>query len=179
MLDDSLQTEDYHLIISCEGTAEEVVIGKLAAADALIFPSERILEATRKRKPRDIQNEFLNYDYEWPVCILRILDSKSEAFKLGPLYKDRFPVRSFYTHPEIEVLAIIKEGEWKNWKKSQKKPSQFCKENLCMSEIKRYTFLEKYWNAESIAVASREYKRLSRLNRGELCLANFIRGSFG
>lgn len=176
---DPLGLEGCHPIISCEGTAEEIIVRKLLAADALVFPKNDVVEVTRKRKAKDIQSEFLNYDYEWPVCILRVLDSRSEGFKLGALYARRFPVRSFYTHPEVEILTIINEGEWRGWKGSQKKPSVFCKEDLRMGEVKQRTFLEGYWDAASIAAAAREYKRLSRLGKGELCLADLIREDFG
>lgn len=175
---DLLGLDGCHPLISCEGTAEETIVRKLVTADALVFPSESIIEITRKRKAKDIQSEFLNYDYEWPVCILRVLDSKNEAFRLGTLYADRFPVRSFYTHPEVEILAIIREDEWRSWSKGHKKPSQFCKEELRMTDIKRRDFLESYWSAESIAAAAREYKRLAKLDSGELCLADLIRIDF-
>lgn len=178
MSSELLGIEGYHPIISCEGTAEEVVVRKLLMADALIFAKDDVLEVTRKRKARDIQSEFLNYDYEWPVCILRVLDSKSEGFKLGTLYAKRFPVWSFYTHPEIEILAIINEGKWRSWKNAQKRPSQFCKEELRLGDIKQRAFLDEYWDAGSIAVAAREYRRVSRLAKGELCLADLIRENF-
>lgn len=175
---EALGLQGWHPIISCEGTAEEVVVKKLLAADALVFSRNDVVEVTRKRRAKDIQDEFLNYDYEWPVCILRVLDSRNEGFKLGALYAGRFPVRSFFTHPEVEVLTVINEGEWRSWKSGQKKPSQFCKEDLRMGGVKQRTFLEGYWRAESIATAAREYKRLSRLTKGELCLADLIRDDF-
>jgi hypothetical protein len=178
MIDNSLSLQSFHFIISCEGTAEEVIVRKLLAANAFVFPGSNIIEITRKRKAKEIQDYYLNYDYDWPVCIVRIHDSKSERFKLGSLYVNRFSVKSFTTHPEIEVLAIIKEDAWKDWKKSQKKPSLFCKEDLHLSEIKTCAFPEKYWDADSIALAAREYKKLSQIVKGELCLADLIRDDF-
>ena len=52
----------------------------------------------------------MNYDYDWPVCIARVLDSRKEKFRLGNLYRDRYQVKSYITHPEIEVLVILREG---------------------------------------------------------------------
>ena len=167
--------EGYHPIISCEGTAEQVIIKKLVAADALIFPAADIVEVTRKRRALDIQADFLGFDYDWPVCIVRVLDSRKERFKLGNLYSGRFPVASVVTHPEIEVLSIIRERSWERWRKTKKKPSDFCKQNLSMAEIKSETFLERYWDAASIKAAALEYRRLSNVPKGEVCLADLIR----
>ena len=170
---------DRHPIISCEGPTEEAMVRILLDADALVFPIDRLIEVTTKRKAKDIQDAYLNYDYEWPVCIIRILDSRNEKFRLGSLYVDRFPVWSFVTHPEVEVLAIIREGKWQDWKKSRKKPSQYCKENLGMSKLKQRSFLDGYWDAGSIVKAARGYRRLSRISKNELCLADLIRSDFG
>lgn len=65
----------YHPIISCEGTGEEVLVRKLIEDDALIFSNDEVIEVTRKRKAADIQERYLNYEYDWPVCIVRVLDS--------------------------------------------------------------------------------------------------------
>ena len=98
-----------HAIDSCEGAAEQVVVEKLREADALIVPAENVLDVTRTRSAAGIKEDYLNYDYPWPVCIVRVLDSRSEKFVLGKLYA-RFRVMSFITHPEAEVLALIREG---------------------------------------------------------------------
>ena len=165
----------YHSIISCEGTAEQIAIETLLSEDALVFPESNVVSVTRTRKATDIQTEFLNYDYDWPVCIVRILDSRKERFKLGNLYAERFPVLSYITHPEMEVLAIIREGAWNQWHNSHKKPSDFCKQELGMREIKRASFLKEYWDANSLTAAAYEYRRLSKIPNGELCLADLIR----
>lgn len=168
--------EGFHPIISCEGTGEEVVVKKLVAADNLIFPATDVVDITRKRKPADIQSDYLGFEYDWPVCILRVLDSPRERFRLGRLYSNRFPVVSVYTRPEIEMLVIIREGKYADYskRKSSTKPSVYCKDVLRMRDVKSKGFLEEYWDSESIAVAAREYRRLSHLDHGELCLADII-----
>ena len=163
-----------HAIDSCEGAAEQVVVEKLREADALIVPAENVLDVTRTRSAAGIKEDYLNYDYPWPVCIVRVLDSRSEKFVLGKLYA-RFRVLSFITHPEAEVLALIREGVWDKWKRSGKKPSDFCKQDLGMSEIKSSDFLAAYWDVDSIAEAAREYRRLSKIGKDELCLADLFR----
>lgn len=163
-----------HAIISCEGTAEQVVAEKLLEADALVVPAENVIGVTRKRSAAGIKEDYLNYDYPWPVCIVRVLDSRTEKFSLGKLYA-RFRVLSFITYPEAEILAVMREGAWDKWKRSGKKPSDFCKQDLGMSEIKSNEFLTVYWDVDSIAATAREYKRLSKIGKDELCLADLIR----
>ena len=119
----------------------------LLEADALVFSEADVVDVTRLRKASDIQDNYLNLDYDWPVCIVRVLDSRKERFKLGNLYAGRFPVVSYVTHPEIEVLAIIREGSWRRWHGGRMKPSDFCKQELGMHEVKREGFLKSYWDA--------------------------------
>lgn len=163
-----------HAIISCEGTVEQVVVKKLLEADALVVPAENVVDVTRKRSAAGIKEEYLNYDYPWPVCIVRVLDSRTEKFSLGKLYA-RFRVLSFITHPEAEILAVMREGAWNTWKRSGKKPSDFCKQNLGMSDIKSSEFLAEYWDVDSIIEAAGEYRKLSKIGKDELCLADLIR----
>lgn len=166
-----------HPIISCEGTGEEVVARKLVEADRLIFPATAVVDITRKRRSADIQSDYLGFQYDWPVCILRILDSPRERFRLGRLYSERFPVVSVYTRPEIEMLVIIREGRYADYSKrsSAMKPSIFCKDVLRMRDVKSAAFLEDYWSAGAIVDAARDYRKLSHLGQGELCLADIIR----
>lgn len=167
----------FHPIISCEGRGEEVIVKKLVAADRLVFPAADVVDITRSRKSADIQNDYLGFEYDWPVCILRVLDSPRERFRLGGLYSNRFPVASVYTRPEIEMLVVIREGKYSDYAKlkSSTKPSIYCKDTLRMRDVKSEAFLESYWDAESIAAAAREYRKVSHLDRGELCLADIIR----
>lgn len=82
---------------------------------ALVFPKDNIVDITRKRKAADIQSGYLRFEYDWPVCVVRILDSLRERFGLGSLYASRFPVISVHTKLEIEMLIIIREGEYSEY----------------------------------------------------------------
>jgi hypothetical protein len=164
-----------HPIISCEGTAEYVIATMLREADAFVFRASNIIDITRKRKAADIKDAYLNYDFDFDVCILRIIDSRSAKFNLGKLYAGRFPIYDVLTRPEIEVLSIINEKQWSKWKKSKKRPSEFCKDDLRMRGVKSAEFLTRYWDVDSLAKAAIEYKRLSSIARGEYCLADIIK----
>ena len=172
--DNGFRFAGYHPIISCEGTAEQVAVDILLEADALVFSEADVVDVTRLRKSPDIQDKFLNYDYDWPVCVVRVQASSFVCFKLGTLYADRFPVANYGSHPEIEVLAIIREGAWRRWHGGRMKPSDFCKQELGMHEVKREGFLKRYWDADSLTAAAKEFKRLSKIPKGELCLADLI-----
>lgn len=173
--DGDFRFSGYHPVISCEGTAEKVAVDILLEANALVFPKADVVDVTRLRKASDIQDKYLNLDYDWPLCVVRVLDSRKERFKLGNLYAGRFPVVSYVTHPEIEVLAIIREGAWRRWHGGRMKPSDFCKQELGMREVKREDFLRGYWDVDSLTAAARDYRRLSKIPKGELCLADLIR----
>lgn len=178
-MDNALQRladEGYHAVISCEGTAEQAIVEKLLEEDALVFPNGYVVDVTRMRKSSDIEEAYLSFDYDWPVCVVRVHDSRKERFRLGRLFVDRFPVESVLTHPEIEILAIIREGEWHQWRKGHLKPSVYCSQVLGMGEVKSAEFLKAYWDVASIKRAAGEYRRLSKIPRGEHCLADLIAG---
>ena len=169
--------EGRHPLFVCEGTVEQVLITKLLDADALVFPRDNVLDVTRTRRAPDVQDLYLGYDFDWPVCIVRVLDSRHESFALGGLYAGPFRGPSGFTRPEAEVVTIIRENEWSRWSKvkSRKKPSVFCKDDLGMKAIKSEKFLQSYWDVEAIVAAAHEYRRLSKLAQGELCLADLIK----
>lgn len=167
----------HHFIIICEGTCEEVIINKLREGCRFVVPEKRIVAVVRRTSVDVFTERWLNLDYDWPVTILRIADSRSEQFKLKALYSDRFLVKSYYTRPEIEMLTIIREGKYKEYSKvkSHMKPNVYCKQQLGMRDIKRKSFLDKYWKSDGALLdAIEEYRRLSNLKSDELCLADLI-----
>jgi hypothetical protein len=149
------------ILFSCEGKAEHIILSKLRQEKRLLCPNESIVDLTLLRGATSIAHGYLGLDYDQQLILVRVLDSRSERFELNRLYRERFPVFSIYTHPEIEMLAIIKEGQLAEYDKvkSRVKPSQFCKETLGMKRIKDSAFLDTYWNADELSEAIREYRR--------------------
>lgn len=164
------------LIVSCEGAAEEVAIRLLLDAKRLLFSEDDLVAITRKRSAKSIQEEYLNYEYDRDVCIVRVHDSKKENFKLGRLYAGRFTVIDIYTQPEIEALVIAREGEWEKWRRSKKKPSDYCIQDLGLAHLKEREFLENYWDVASLERAARDYKRLRAVKGNEYCIADMLAG---
>ncbi len=143
--------KDEYVICICEGAAEQAIIELLLDHDSLIFNNDNLVgkEITRKRKASEIQTSFLNRAYQQQVNILRILDSRKDAFKLAPLYAERYPIYNIYTRPEIEMLLIIAEGQSEKYlqkAKSRYKPSSYCAEILFPGEhIKSREFIRDYF----------------------------------
>jgi hypothetical protein len=165
------------VLFSCEGKAERLILSKLRQEKRLLCPGESIVDFTSLRSADSIENRYLGLDYDQQLIIVRVLDSRSERFKLSRLYRGRFPVFSVYTRPEIEMLAIIKEDRFVEYDKvkSRVKPSQFCKEALGIARIKDTAFLDTYWNADELSRAIREYRRIKQIKSGELCLADILK----
>jgi hypothetical protein len=165
------------VLFICEGTAEHIMLSKLRQEKRLLCSSESIVGLSARRGANSIEHDYLGLDYDQQLIIVRVLDSRNEQFKLSRLYRDRFPVFSVYTRPEIEMLAIIKEGQLAEYDKvkSRVKPSQFCKEGLGMARIKDRAFLDSYWTADELSEAIREYRRIRQIKSGELCLVDILK----
>ena len=69
------------------------------------------------------------------------------------------------TAPEIEMLIIFNENKYKEFRKSGKKPSSFCKEDLKMAEVKSYDFVKEYFSDPRVLVAAiKKYHEIRRLD---------------
>lgn len=67
-----------------------------------------------------------------------------------------------------EMLIIFNEDKYKEFKKSGKKPSSFCKEDLKMAEVKSYDFVKSYFSNPMVLVSaiknimkSQKFKRVN------------------
>lgn len=62
------------------------------------------------------------------------------------------------------------------FKKSGKKPSIFCKENLKMSSVKSYNFVKEYFeNPEILVRAIKKYTEISKIRKGEYTLLDLLK----
>ena len=90
----------------CEGAAENTIMDILLDEELLVFSREEMLEES----------------------VIRCRDGKK--------FEQKIDVINVITAPEIEMLIIFAENQYKEFKKSGKKPSDFCEENLRMSDVK-------------------------------------------
>lgn len=153
----------------CEGSAEEAIIDILVDNDLLIFNREEMLEE-RVIRCRSAKR------FDEQISVIRILDSRREEFRLSKAYEQKIDVVNVITAPEIEMLIIHAEGAYDQFKRSGKKPSEFCKINLRMHDVKSYDFVKQYFsNPQLLVKAIKEYRRTANIPKGEYSLSDLLR----
>ena len=162
----------------CEGSAENAIMDILLDCNLLIFTREEMIEeeVIRCREGKKFEQKYLRKGFKDKISVIRILDSRHENFKLSKAYADKVDVINVVTAPEIEMLVIFNEDKYKEFKKSGKKPSSFCKEDLKMTEIKSYDFVKNYFSNPMVLVdAIRKYHDMSKVPKGEYTLLDLLR----
>lgn len=164
----------------CEGTAERVIINKLLEEQRLVFMKEDLLEeeVLKCRNARVFQDRYLGKRFNDKITVYRILDSRSENFKLSRAYEEKVDVINVITAPEIEMLVIINEGKYAEYQKykSTTKPSEYCINHLKMSSVKSKEFFLNYFaDTNQLIHAIKEYKRLNKIPKNEMCLADILK----
>lgn len=162
----------------CEGTAEQVIIDLLLDNNKLIFSRNELLEheVLRCRTGKNFEEQYLRKGFTEQITVFRILDSRRENFKLSKAYQSKVKIINVITAPEIEMLVIINEGKYSDYKKSGKKPSEYCKSDLKYREVKSATFVKSYFDDIDILIrAIIEYKRVSNVKRNEITLADILK----
>lgn len=175
-----IKLNKYIALIS-EGSSEEAILDLLLDNDLLIFKRSDLLEeeVIRSRSGLTFEERYLRKGFNDKISILRVIDSRNEQFKISKAYKDKVDVINIITAPEIEMLIILNENKYKEFKKSNKKPSTFCKENLKMKYVKTYDFVYNYFsNTNSLINSIKEYNRISNTKDNEYTLLDIIKVSF-
>jgi len=162
----------------CEGSAENAIMDILLDNELLIFTREEMLEEEilRCRDGRRFEEKYLRKGFMDKISVIRILDSRRENFKLSKAYENKVDVINVITAPEIEMLIILKEDKYKEFKKSGKKPSDFCKEDLKMTSVKSYSFVKDYFSDPDILlVAIKRYHEISKIRKDEYTLLDLLK----
>ena len=162
----------------CEGSAEQTVVRKLLDNNMLIFTYDDLIEedVLRCRDAKTFEDKYLRKGFTEKITVYRILDSRRENFRLSKAYAEKVDVINIITAPEIEMLVILAEGKYSDYKKYGKKPSLYCKEKLGYRDVKGTKFVNKYFDDINKLIASiREYKRVSRIPGGEQTLADLLK----
>ncbi len=108
--------------------------------------------------------------------VIRILDSRREVFRLSKAYEHKVDVINVITAPEIEMLIIHSESAYDKFKRSGKKPSEFCKIDLRMHDVKSYDFVKDYFRDPQTPVnAIKEYRRTANIPTGEYSLSDLLK----
>ena len=184
----------------CEGSAENAIMDILLDNKLLIFSREEMLEeeVIRCREGKKFEEKYLRKGFKSKISIIRILDSrrenfrlsnaglaalvnplfvlKCENFRLSKAYEHKVDIINIITAPEIEMLIIFTEDKYKEFKKSGKKPSDFCKENLKMSNVKTYDYVKDYFADSTVLVAAiKKYHEISKIQKGEYTLLDLLK----
>ncbi len=162
----------------CEGTAERVIIDLLLENDKLIFERNDLLdhEVIRCRSAKQFEEQYLRKGFTEQITVLRILDSRRENFRLSKAYESKVKVINVITAPEIEMLVIFNEDKYNDYKKSDLKPSDYCKTKLKYRNVKSAEFVKEYFkNINTLIAAINEYKRVSDVRNSEIALADLLK----
>ena len=156
----------------------KTIIELLLDSNSLIFSYDDLLEGEilRCRKARDFETQYLRKYFNEKVTVLRILDSRRERFAWSKAYAHKVDVINVVTALEIEMLVILSENKYKEFKGSNLKPSEYCKSFLGYSNVKRPVFIEAYFkDLDKLITAIKRYKKVSKINHGEYALADLLK----
>lgn len=162
----------------CEGAAENAIIDILLDCNLLIFEREEMLDeqVIRCRDAKAFETRYLRKGFNDKISVIRILDSRRENFRLGKAYQHKIDVINVITAPEIEMLIIFAEDKYKEFKKSGKKPSDFCKQDLRMKDVKSYQFVREYFaDTEILINAIQTYTSVSKVQKNEYTLMDLLK----
>ncbi len=162
----------------CEGGAERAVLDLLLDNHMLIFEREQLIEeeVLRCRSAKEFEEKHLKKGFQEKITVYRILDSRNENFKLSKAYIHKIDIVNVVTAPEIEMLIILNEGKYKEFKSTGVKPSTYCKSNLKLKNVKSYQYVQEYFSDMHILTqALREYKRVSKIHKNEKTLLDLLK----
>ena len=167
--------------VLCEGNAEQAIMNVLLDADVLFFSRSEMLdeEVMKVRSAKSFERRYLNKAMPNKITVYRILDSSSENFKISKANRHKIDVVNVLTKPEIEMLIIVSEGlfdDYKRKKSSYGKPSEYVKSILGYKNVKSSAFVYDYFrNHKKLIHALHEYRRLSKISNDDQTVADLLK----
>ncbi|MDD4112163.1 MAG: hypothetical protein PHC56_03915 [Herbinix sp.] len=166
----------------CEGGAERAILDLLLDNHRLIFKREDLIEeeVLRYRTGKEFEDRYLRKGFNEKITIYRVLDSRTEKFRLSKAFMHKVDVKNVITAPEIEKIIICNEGKYKEYEKEKSKnpnlkPSAFCKSNLNYKNVKSYSFVKEYFSDINVLVnALHEYRRISKVRNNEMSIWDLL-----
>ena len=133
-------------------------------------------QVLRCRNASVFESRYLRKGFNEKITVYRILDSRRENFRLGKAYEHKVDVINVITAPEIEMLIILNENRYDDFKKSGMKPSEYCMMVLKMHHVKSYDFVKQYFSDSSILIAAmKKYTEVSKIPKGEWALLDLVK----
>lgn len=170
--------EDYLIACICEGGAEHAIMDILLENNLLKFNKQQLLDekVIRTRSAKNFERDYLRKSFIEKITVYRILDSRNEEFKLSKLYKEKVKVVNVVTAPEIEMLIILSEDKFDEFKKMRIKPSEYCKQILRYSDVKSYQFISKYFlDVHKLVYAINMYHQKAKVQKDEKTLFDLLK----
>ncbi len=181
-MDNCFSKYDFFFIV-CEGTSESNIINWLERenhffTDVSNLNFKYLVSGRRECGKLSLVEEISSTDTENKVAILYVHDSKNEelfgkkskAYRFIKRFGLNIPVINVLTHPEIEILLILKEPKLKQkWmgKKLKHKPSELCSE-FYKTDVKRENFfIEQFSSLNEFISICKQYKEQSKLPNKE------------
>ena len=155
-------------IVACivEGKAEAAVIELLLKNNLLIFTEDDLLsgELIKERNADKFSEKYLGKRFDSKVSVIRILDSDKERFNLKKEYRHKCNVYNIITRTEIEMLIILNERKYEQFKKLKNiKPSDFCSQCLDIGYVKSKSYWEDYFSdVNKLIYAIKEYDKIAK-----------------
>lgn len=170
----------------CEGANEEKLLELLLDNNKLVITRDDLIG----RKPyhiRGLDNPYIKSElrrYNKEVLIYRIGDKQNDKLKIPVELKDIVFKKNIYkycTKPELEVLIIINEKQYRDFLKSKMSPKEYAKKNIKYN--KKYydnatQFYAEYYGGRRIKFLVDnliEYKRIKKHNSDELYLSELLK----
>ena len=164
------------VVLAGEGHCEVTLVTKLIEDGQLIFSYDDILDnrVIHLRQPIKIAPLINILDINEKITFYRIGDTQNDEFDtscFGELRRKNIEVIKVCTTPEIEILIIINENLYNDYKKVQNKisPKEYVK-----IHVKKYSSFDDYINSHDMTNAIREYKRLKK-KKGDIYLADLLK----
>lgn len=137
-------------MIAClyEGSAERAILDILHENGFLVFSKEDLLSGDfiRRASGPVFCTRYLGYDFSESIDVIHVQDGKSEVFSVPRPYRRLISSDTRYiTSPEIEILIILSLGKYNDFRNSRKKPSEYCKSELRIAEVKTYDFVHAFF----------------------------------
>ncbi len=113
---------------------------------------------------------------DFKLTIIRVLDSRRENFRLSRPYCDEVEVINGSTAPEVEMLSSLNEGKYDQFKKSGKKPSEYCKQIFKNENLKSRKWVKEYFkNIDDLVHSIQMYDQVSDVRKGEYTLPDLLK----
>lgn len=160
-----LNLDNYIIFCIYEGNAEKEILNCLLDNDLLLFTRKNLLEKKLHRRASvKALCKHLNYTFDKPVKIIRVIDSKNEKLVLPKPYKEMYgnSVINCITNPEIEILLIIAKNDYEKFKKQELKPSSFCKKEYNYNKKADTNFFTNNLTAEEIVSAIKKHNQMKQ-----------------